>query len=358
VVSTSRNARSYSPKRTGNRTLASPALRIAFFGTPQVALPTLDGLLASRHEVVAVVSQPDRGRGRGRKPSPSPISERALSAGIPLLRYEKVGELEAIEDLRQYQPDLGVVVAYGQFIPKPVRTLPRLGYLINGHASLLPKYRGASPIAQAILDGEKYTGVSVMRVEKAMDAGPVALSRSIEIGDEETTGELTLRLSELAAQLLLEAIDAIAEEVVQWTEQDHARASVAPKLSRADGQIDWNQNTATCVRRINAMAPKPGAFTQLPEEGAGELRILRAKPYTGPASTIQGHDQSPRPGELLLADDSDAPPLRIRTADGWLVPLEVQRSGGKVMAPGAFLRGHPLSGGLLLDGRASGGEFP
>ena len=345
----SRNARNSSPKQTRNSRLASPALRIAFFGTPEVALPTLDGLLASRHELAVVVSQPDRGRGRRRKLSPSPVSERALSAGIPLLRYENVGEAQSIEALRQHQPDLGVVVAYGQFIPKPVRTLPQRGYLINGHASLLPKYRGASPIAQAILDGEKHTGVSVMRVERAMDAGPVALARPIEIGAEETTGELTGRLSRLAADLLLEVIDAIADENVQWTEQDHTRASVAPKISREDGQIDWTQDTATCVRRVNAMAPKPGAFTLLPEEGAGELRILRARtdPGSGPASATG------QPGELRLADDADAPPLRIGTGDGWLVPLEVQRSGGKAMAPAAFLRGHPLQSGLLLDSGAS-----
>ena len=312
-----------------------------------MALPTLEALLDSQHELVAVVSQPDRGRGRGRKRSPSPVAERAADAGVDLLRPENVGEDATAEALARAKPDLGVVVAFGQFIPKRIRTLPRLGYLINGHASLLPRYRGAAPVAQAILDGERYTGVSVMRVERAMDAGPVALARRLEIGAEETTGELTLRLSHLAADLLLEALDAIAKDTVQWAEQDHHGASVAPKITRDDARIDWNRDASSCVRQVNAMAPKPGAFTSLGEETI--LRILRARPYSG-------REAAPtRPGELRLAEDDEAPPLRIGTGEGWLVPLEVQRSGGKTMDPGAFLRGHPLENGMIL-GETSGAQ--
>ena len=298
-----------------------------------------------------MVTQPDRGRGRGRKQSPSPVGQRALSAGVPLRRSDRVGDGETVETLKSLQPDLGVVVAFGQFIPKQVRTLPRLGYLINGHASLLPRYRGASPIAQAILDGQEHTGVSVMRVEREMDAGPVAVARPVKIGTTETTGELTLRLSELAAELLLEAVESIAEKTIRWTEQDHTLASVAPKISRTDGRIDWCQNTAECVRRVNAMAPKPGAFTPLAEADAGELKILRASAC--PETAEKNSAQPPRPGDLRLADHDGAPPLRIRTADGWLVPLEVQRSGGKVMEPAAFLRGYPLAEGNLLGRTAS-----
>ena len=294
--------------------------------------------------MVAVVSQPDRGRGRGRKRSPSPVSAAAEGAGIPLLRPEAVGDPETIEGLERARPDLGVVVAFGQFIPKPVRTLPGRGYLINAHASLLPRYRGASPVAQAILDGERATGVSVMRVEKEMDAGPVALASSLEIGDQETTGELTRRLANLAGDVLLEAIEEIAEGNVRWTEQDHALATTAPKISRADARIDWTEAATSCVRRVHAMAPKPGAFARLVGSGSPEadLRIFRAQ-------ALEAQDgPPPRPGEIRLADQDDAPPLRIGTGDGWLVPLEVQRPGGKVMDPAAFLRGNPLEGGSLL----------
>ncbi len=299
--------------------------------------------------MVAVVSQPDRGRGRGRKQSPSPVSTAAQAADVPLLRPESVGDPEIIEGLERARPDLGVVVAFGQFIPKRIRTLPSLGYLINGHASLLPRYRGASPVAQAILDGEKTTGVSVMRVEKQMDAGPVALAGSLQIGEQETTGELTLRLADLAAEVLLDAIEKIAEGSVQWTEQEHSRATVAGKIARADGRIDWTQGAATCVRRVHAMAPKPGAFARLAGSASGdaELRILRAR-----AEEARG-GQTPRPGEVRLAETADAPPLRIGTGDGWLVPLEIQRAGGKVMDPAAFLRGNPLEAGSRLATRAT-----
>ena len=160
-------------------------------------MPTLEALLAGPHPVVGVVSQPDRPQGRGRKPKPSPVSSVALRANVPLLRPERVGDPAVVAELRGLAPDLGVVVAFGQFLPKAIRELPRLGYLINAHASLLPKYRGAAPIQRAILAGELATGVSVMRVEREMDAGPVALVRELAIGPEETGGELAQRIAAL-----------------------------------------------------------------------------------------------------------------------------------------------------------------
>jgi methionyl-tRNA formyltransferase len=206
------------------------ALRVAFFGTPEIAVPTLECLIAGPWEVVAVVSQPDRPRGRGRKLSPSPVSQVALDAGIPLLRPERVGKPEVIEALRALAPDIGVVLAFGQFIPKAVRELPGLGFMINAHASLLPKYRGAAPINHAILAGEKTTGISVMRVEREMDTGPVALVREIPIGDHENAAELSERLAHLAAEAITEALEQLAAGRAQWNEQDHSRACLAPKI--------------------------------------------------------------------------------------------------------------------------------
>jgi len=168
-------------------------VRLVFFGTPRFAVPTLEALLAGPHDVVAVVSQPDRPRGRGRALQASPVSELALARDRPLLRPERVGE--AIEALAAHAPDLGVVVAFGQFLPRRVRELPRLGYCINGHASLLPRWRGAAPMQHAILAGDARTGVSIMRVEKEMDAGAVALVRRTEIREQENTAELTERLA-------------------------------------------------------------------------------------------------------------------------------------------------------------------
>jgi methionyl-tRNA formyltransferase len=310
-------------------------LRIAFFGTPEIACPTLERLIASRHAVVGVVSQPDRGRGRGRKPSPSPVATVALREGIPLLRPEKVADAAAIEALRAWRPDLGVVVAFGQFLPKTVRELPSKGYLINAHASLLPRHRGANPIAQAILEGDIETGISVMRIEREMDGGPVAAVARTPIGERENTAELSLRLASLAADLIAEVVDSIEAGSVVWTEQDAARATHAAKLEKSDALLDLEDGAVALARRIHALAPRPGAsLLLLTRDAKTELKLLR----TQTATFAPG--ERPRPGTV----DFRAPgvPLRIATAAGWLVPLEVQRAGGKALAVEDFLRGFPL----------------
>ncbi len=318
-----------------------------------MAIPSLERLLEGRHAVVTVVSQPDRGRGRGRKQSPSPVSELALAAGVPLLRPQRVGDPEVAEALREHEPDLGVVVAYGQFIAKRVRTLPAFGYMINAHASLLPKYRGASPVAQAILNGENRTGVSIMRLEREMDAGPVALVREIEIEEQENTAELTERLSRLAADAIAEVLDQISCDTVGWSEQDHARASVAPKLEKRDGLLDWRQSSRTLVHRIHALAPRPGAFTHLPA-AAGErpevLRILRAR------ADCSGARAAAEPGTARVASTSGEPALQIATGDDWLLPLEVQRPGGRILQAADFLRGRPLADGVRLGVQQTGAD--
>ena len=318
------------------------ALRIAFFGTPEIAVPTLERLIAGPHDVVAVVSQPDRGRGRGRKPSPSPVSEVALREGLPLIRPERIGDDEAVDSLRALEPDLGVVVAFGQFIPKKVRELPRCGYLINAHASLLPKYRGASPIAQAILDGEEETGISVMRIEREMDAGPVALVRRTRIGPQENTAELSARLAELAAEAIEQAVDLIAADAVTWTAQDASGASLAPKLEKADALLDLREEAQALVRRIHALSPRPGGTLRVisgeasDPSGASEeiLKVLRAEAHPF------GEGESPAPGTIEQTAGGVA--LRIATGRGWLLPLTVQRAGGRTMAIDALLRGHVL----------------
>jgi len=274
------------------------------------------------------------------------VARVALDAGVPLIRPEHVGEPEAVGALEAAAPDVGVVVAFGQFIPKRVRELPARGYLINAHASLLPRYRGASPIARAILDGEEETGISVMRVEKEMDAGPVALVRRTPIDPSENAAELTERLAGLAADALSEALDRIEDGSVTWTEQDAARATLAPKLEKADGLLDWRAPTAEIVRRIHGLAPRPGAFTHLP--GGGEavpevLRILRAR------ADCEAGAPCAAPGTVRLGRGRAEPALRIATGDGWLVALEVQRAGGKALASDAFLRGFALEDGLVLE---------
>jgi methionyl-tRNA formyltransferase len=297
-------------------------------------VPTLERLLAGPYQVVAVISQPDRRRGRGRKVSPSPIAEVALREGLHLLRPEAVGTPEVEAEIRRCAPDLGVVVAFGQFLPKRIRELPGEGYLINGHASLLPRHRGAAPIQHAILAGDRVTGVSIMRIERVMDAGPVALMRETAIGPDENAGELATRVAILTAEAVAEVVDRIAEGTVTWTPQDDAAATMAPKIERAETALDWSEATEMLLRRVRALAPTPGAFTLYEGES---LRILAARAATG--SFV------PAPGTVRRDDDI---PLRIATGDGWLAPLRLQRAGGKALETPEFLRGRSIPDGTTL----------
>jgi methionyl-tRNA formyltransferase len=290
--------------------------------------------------VVCVVCQPDRPRGRGRRPSPAPVAACALAAGLPLLRPERAGDGETLAALRSLAPDLGVVVAFGQFLPRPVRELPRLGYLVNAHASLLPRHRGAAPIARAILAGDRETGISVMRVEREMDAGAVALVRRLAIGAEETAGELEARLATLAASALGEALAQIAAGSVAWEAQDAAAATLAPKLGRSDAALDFTEPAEALARRVRAFSPRPGAFALL---GGEPLRILGARAEAGPS------------GELPGTVRGGAEGLRIATSAGWLVPTQLQRPGGRPLDAAVFLRGHPIADGTRL---ASGAAVP
>lgn len=296
--------------------------------------------------MVAVVSQPDRPRGRGRHPSPSPVSAAALAAGVPLFRPERVSDPATALALRAARPDLGVVVAFGQFLPKIVRELPSLGYTINGHASLLPALRGAAPIARAILAGYRETGISVMRVEREMDAGPVARMVATPIGDEEIAGELEGRLAVLAAGALAEAIDDVAAERIRFTPQDDARATLAPKLTREETQLDFREPARQLVLRIRAFAPRPGATTTL---GGEAIRILRARALPGPVDAAPGTARSG-----LRAGESA--PLGIATGDGWLAPTLLQRAGGRALAVDDFLRGHAVAEGARFGGSTEAAE--
>jgi methionyl-tRNA formyltransferase len=315
-------------------------MRILFFGTPEIAVPSLERFIAGPFDVVGVVSQPDRRRGRGRKVSPSPVSAVALREDIPLFRPEKVASVR--EELEALSTDMGVVVAFGQFLPKSIRELPRHGYLINAHASLLPKYRGAAPINHAILEGEHTTGVSVMRVDREMDAGPVALTREIEIGENETAGELTERMGELAATALEPALQQIDEGTVVFEDQDHTSATEAGKLTREMGELHWSEPAETLVQRIRAFAPKPGAFTHL--EG-DLLRIYSA--HTEEANSV------PAPGTIAVEENKR---LRVATGKDWLVPERVQRAGGKEMPVDAFLRGREIATGSVFDAPKTSGS--
>jgi methionyl-tRNA formyltransferase len=285
--------------------------------------------------VVAVVAQPDRPAGRGRRTRPGAVAECARRAGLPLLQPERIGAPEAVAALAALEPDLGVVVAFGQFLPRAVRELPRLGYCINGHASLLPRWRGAAPIQRAILAGDGVTGVSVMRVEREMDAGAVARRGELAIGPDETAGELSRRLADLTAGLVAEVVDEIAAGRVRFAPQDPAGVTLAPRLERDEAHLDFSQPAEALARRVRAFAPQPGAFAQWRGE---PLRILAARAEPGPAGAL--------PGAIRV--ERGLPP-RIATGDGWLVPTRLQRAGGKPLDTDAFLRGRPFTDGERLS---------
>jgi methionyl-tRNA formyltransferase len=313
--------------------LSVPPWRIVFFGTPSFALPTLRGLLEGPDEVVGVVTQPDREKGRGRKMVISPIKELALQHGLTVLQPEKVKE-EAFQDaLSGLQPDLFVVVAYGQILPKPVLNIPKYG-AVNVHASLLPGYRGAAPIAWAILKGEKVTGVTTMVMDEGMDTGDILLQTEVPIGDEETCENLHHRLGSLGAQLLLKTLEKMEAGNIRPIPQDHSKATYAPPLKKEDGHIDWRKGAAEIDRQVRAFNPWPGAFTKW---GDRLLKIYRGE--------IRERTPAGKPGAVVWVG-SDF--IEVEAGkDSYLIE-EVQLEGRKKMTIREFLSGHSISAGTVL----------
>lgn len=306
-------------------------MRIIFFGTPEFADASLRALLRAGHEVVGVVTQPDRPQGRSRSALiPPPVKTSALEAGIPVLQPERpMGDL-FLAALRRLEPDLGVVVAYGHILRPEVLALPRLG-LINVHASLLPKLRGAAPIQWAIANGDTETGVSIMRMDAGMDTGPVYLRVPTPVTTEDTGGSLAARLAELGTQALLETLNDLVRGQAVPEPQDEALATFAPKLTRETARIDWSQDAATVARRIRAFDPAPGAWTTL--DGADvKLFGARATPASG------------MPGTVLDAGER----LVIAAARGAVDIAEVQPAGRRRMAVGQWARGRGVEPGRRL----------
>jgi methionyl-tRNA formyltransferase len=294
----------------------SPQLRLIFLGTPEFALPALRALSEGRHEVVGVITQPDRPSGRGRKLQPTPVKELATELGLPVRQPAKVGEPEVLEWMRSMRADLGVVVAFGQFIPKSVRELPTLG-MINAHASLLP--------------GDARTGISVMRVVKEMDAGDVCLVRETEIRPEENAGELGERLAELAAEALVEAVEEIAAGRAVFRSQDATRVTEAPKIGREFARLDWEEPAERILRRIRAATPRPGADLLL-ERAAKKLRILEARCASDAGAPPSSGAIRAEGGRLLAA-----------AADAWVEITRLQVPGRAPVSAAEFLRGAEIS---------------
>jgi methionyl-tRNA formyltransferase len=302
-------------------------LRVLFYGTPAFALPTLQALLA-RHTVVAVVTQPDRPAGRGQRVHASPVKELALAHGLPVLQPERVRAAGWAERLRDFAPEVAVVIAFGQILPRPVLDVPRRGS-INVHASLLPRYRGAAPIAWAIIRGESETGITTFQMDEGMDTGAILLQRAVAIEPDETAGELAGRLAEIGAGVLIETLAGL--DTLTPVAQDAAAATLAPRLRKTDGALDWTRPASELAARIRGLNPWPGAFTTT---ALGRLLLwrARARPGTG------------EPGVLTAADGA----LRIGTGAGLLEPLEVQPENRRAMDWETFLHGARLESGAAF----------
>ena len=308
-------------------------MRIVFCGTGEIGAPALHALLASKkHTIVGVITQPDKPAGRDLKPRMSAIKQIALAQNLPVQQPEKLRSAAALEDLRALAPDLMVVAAYGQILPKSVLETPRLGCL-NLHASLLPRHRGASPIHAAILSGDHETGITVMYMDEGLDTGDILLAQKLAIGSDQTTGQLHDRLADLAAPCLLEALELLEQGNAPRIPQDSALATYAPKLKKTDGLLDWHQPAEALVTRIRAMSPWPGAYTHL---NGQTLKIHAAK--TDPASGPTGEILASEPGVL-----------RVACGSGSLILESLQLQGRKRLPAAEFLRGHPLPPGTRLD---------
>ncbi|MFA5688029.1 MAG: methionyl-tRNA formyltransferase [Kiritimatiellales bacterium] len=305
-------------------------MKIIYFGSAAIGFPTLEKLLASEHELLAAVTQPDRPAGRRRRLTLCPVKQFALDRKIPVLSPENAAD--AYTELTALNADLFVVVAYGQYIPQSIRELPAHG-AINLHPSLLPKYRGSSPIQWAIANGDTVTGVSIIYVAKKMDAGDVLLQKKYPIAPDDTAATLEPRLAELGGDLMLQAISQICAGTNKPVPQDENSAVEVRKLSKEDGIINWNLPAETIRNRIRAFQPWPGVSCELPN---GErLKILCAAVESG----------SGAPGEII--NINSAGPL-VATGGNALRMLEVQPAGKKSMDAAAWLRGHTLSVGGRL----------
>lgn len=310
--------------------------RVLFLGTPAFAIPSLRAL-ARATAVVAVVTQPDRPAGRGRRLTSPPVAEEARALGLPLLQPATLRSADAVAALAATGPDLLVAAAYGRLIPRAVLELPRVAS-VNVHPSLLPAYRGASPIQAALLDGAATTGVTIMHLTDELDAGDIILQREVAVGPEETAGELEARLAEVGAELLLEAVDLLVAGRAPRRPQDHAKATYAGKIAKSDGALDWNRPAREIANRVRAMNPWPCAYTAW---RGGTLRVWRASVEDGTAAIPAA------PGTVLRAD---AGGLVVAAADGAVRLLEVQRSGGRRLPAAEFVRGHRVRAGERLGG--------
>jgi len=320
-------------------------------GTPEYAAVSLRRLLAGRHRVLAVVTRPDKPRGRGQQVEPGAVRRVALEAGIPVLDPASARDEAFLTTLRGLGADLGVVVAYGRILPRAALDAPRLG-CINAHASLLPLLRGAAPIERAILAGFRETGITIMQMDEGLDEGDILLKRATPIPDTMTGAELREVLAELSAEMLVEAVDLFADApaTLKPQRQDHAAATFAPPLKKAEAAIGWNEDAGTLARRVRAFAPRPGAFAF---DGRIRLKVLEARAFervpASPPANAPAPGTGAAPGTVLGVSESG---LLVACGSGVLEIVTLQPEGKRPMTALDYARGLRSGAGphVLLDG--------
>ncbi|MCD6453316.1 MAG: methionyl-tRNA formyltransferase [Dehalococcoidales bacterium] len=310
-------------------------MRVVFMGTPEFAVLPLECLIGSKYNVVAVYTPPDRPSGRGRSLRASPVKRVALARGLPVFQPTSLKPNTAVNELAGVSPDVIVVAAYGQLLPAAILSLPRYG-CINLHPSLLPHFRGASPVAAAILAGAEFTGVSIMLMDKGMDTGPVLAQAQIPVAAKDTTGSLMAKLSRLASQLLLEVLPSWLRGELSPRPQNEAEASYCPRIAKSDGEIDWQLPVVEIWRRGRAFSPWPGCYTRWRGK---QLKIIESLPLLGGGES--------KPGQVVALMGKEAG-FGIGTGEGILGVLRVQMAGRQVVLAADFVRGQPQFIGAQL----------
>lgn len=307
-------------------------MRIIFMGTPDFAVPTLEALVTGGHEVIAAVTQPDKPKGRGKAVLMTPVKEKALEYGIPVYQPVKAREPEFIEVLKSLEPEVIVVVAFGQILPKEILEIPRYG-CVNVHASLLPKYRGAAPIQWAVIDGEEESGVTTMQMDEGLDTGDILEMEKIRLEEKETGGSLFDKLSRLGGKLILSTLSGLENGTVVPRKQGETTTPYAKMLKKTMGEIDWNMEAAAIERLIRGLNPWPSAYTSC---NGKTLKIWAADVLPG--------GQGEEPGRVRAGKDS----LLVETGSGLLSITELQLEGKKRMDTASFLRGFSIPDGTVL----------
>ncbi|MCP3950841.1 MAG: methionyl-tRNA formyltransferase [Desulfobacterales bacterium] len=309
-------------------------LKIIFMGTPEFAVPTLQALHRGGHALPLVITQPDRPKGRGRKTTPPPVKTAANRLGLVVEQPVSIRAADVVEKLKKLEPDFFVVVAMGQILSPDLLDIPRMG-AINVHASLLPKYRGAAPIQWALINGEKETGITTMRMDAGLDTGDMLLAAQTQVAADDTAQTLHDRLCRMGADLLIETINGLISNTITPVPQDHELASKAPLLKKNDGHIDWHKPAGAIVSFIRGMTPWPGAFSFM---GDRRFKIFAARPVplTSPAP----------PGTVIKGFSNE---LRVATGDQALSILELQAASGKRLPVRDYLIGNPITEGTVLN---------